>query len=147
MFGQRASELLARAPIHDYGCALLCCAALAWDTGDPHRQLTPADVIAAYDQCNADGSLTDRDGRPGGCFIQRWQRVIEALGGSAIYLGHRSALAPLAAGERAIELWTLDRPRGAWRHFVYGSYDPWPRSITRRDGRLSSLRVFQVSPQ
>ncbi len=145
MIGQRATALSARAPIASDGCYFLCIAALAWETGDPTRQLGAAELIAAYDDLNRAGAMrrSASDSRDG-CYITNPQAVLDRLGGRAQFLGIRSPY-QLAFDERAIELWQLARePRGLWTHFTLGSYDPWPRSVTRRDGELASLRVWRL---
>lgn len=135
MIGQRAAALRARPHIHDDGCYLLCLVHLAWELGPPERSITPADVIEIYDRSVAAGAM-DRD-----CYVRHPDQILEIAGVPGVeYIGHAAPRA-LAGGECSIELWVL--PTRRWEHFTHGIYDPWVRSITRRDGHLQSLRIFR----
>ena len=139
MIGQRATELTAhRRWVHDYGCYFMSIPAMCFEYVDPTTAITPARLIAYYDETTRTGAMGEQ------CYIQEPQEMSMFWTDKLLFLGHRPPDYDLADDERAIEKWQLARPNGGvWVHFTYGSYDPWPRSITRAEGELVGLRVWR----
>ena len=138
MIGQRADALRVRPAIHDEGCYFLCLVYLGWQFGDdPGRIITADAVIGWYDEAVGDGAM-EAD-----CYVNRPQAIVDMVGGRLRWV-ELCDPRPLAPDEHSVELWEL--PSRGWEHFVTGEYDPWIRSLTRRHGRIKSLRVFEEFP-
>jgi hypothetical protein len=141
VIGQRAEALESRPEIHPYGCYLMSLVVLAWEHGPSERSIEPRTIIALYDRAVTTNAMDSN------CYIKDPQAIVDRISPGALrFVGKRDADADLLENERGIELWRLERkkPKEWWYHFVYGSYDPWVRSITRATGELDSLRVFRV---
>lgn len=140
MIGQRASELSDRKTIYNSGCYFMSLLYMAWQEGPFTRILTPKKIIGAYDW------LLNIKAMDHECYIKDPQAVVDYISpGRFMFLGKRVGGSSIGEDERAIELWTLKREGGQWRHFVYGTYDPWIRSQTRLRGNLDSYRVFRLT--
>ncbi len=137
MIGQRAPELEVRPAIGPYGCYFMCLAWLAWRMDGATQ--TPERIIRAYDRLVADRAMSEL------CFVWKPAEVLRALGGSGRFLGKMGA--DWVPEGPTVELWVAPRAGGGtWRHFVGRAgpevWDPWPGSVTRRDGWLDSYRAF-----
>ena len=149
MMGQRAKALEARPQIGPWGCYFLVYAVIGWAYGKPTAIMDPKKIIDAYDALNETKMM--RRGptqHTDGCYIANANGVLRQFGINASMVRKMPANHMLMPGEVGVEYWTMPRsekgPGSIWGHFLWGNYDPWPRSKTRAEGHLDSLRVFKV---
>ena len=143
MIGQRSTSLAERKEIYNYGCYFLSLTMMAWEHGQVGSTIAPDRIITGYDALVRLGAMR-KD-----CYVESAQAIVDYWGGYLKFLGKFAADYELADDEVAVELWKLKRPapKEWWYHFVYGTYDPWQKSKTRKFGELDSYRVFkQLNP-
>jgi len=158
MISQRADGLHER--YEPDGCYVCSIAMMAYEARDPSEPITLRVMANAFVALNESRALSYRykDWSKRGLFVMDAEKVAQYFAPGITYIesmnvgtnDHTSKslheiLSVLHRSHRAVEKWRVEREGGgAWVHFTYGNYDPWPGSITRRDGELVGLRIFRL---
>ena len=140
MIGQRSELLKYRADIHPYGCYMMSLIMLAWEFMDASESITSEEIIDFYDWAR------EHDYMGKHCYIKNPQAMVDYFCPDRLeFKGKEDGGYPVKKDQRAIQLWILNRSKGGIsKHFCYGSFDPWPRSQTKRFGSIDSIRLFEV---
>jgi hypothetical protein len=147
MIGQRAEVLKSRADIYPYGCYMMSLIMLAWEFMDGSEIITPEQIIEFHDWARYDGDCMEKH-----CYITNPQIMVDYWCPDRLQFKGKESYDYLVTEDyRAIQLWTLKRENGGvWKHFCYGNnariggYDPWVRSLTKSQGSVDSIRLFEV---
>jgi hypothetical protein len=143
MISQQTATLQRRQWIKPYGCYLMSIVEMSYEFRSPADPISSQVIVDLYDHSISLNWMSEK------CYVTNPVRIANEIATISTCLGvtKRFPGYELQKDERAVEKWVLDRPEtsGQHIHFIYGNYDPWPRSITRRDGNLDSLRVFKFS--
>ena len=139
MIGQRSELLKYRADIHPYGCYMMSLVMLSWEFMDSSESITSEQIIEFHDWAREHGAMEKH------CYIKNPQMMVDYWCPDRLkFIGKEDGNYP-KPNERAIQLWVYQREGGGiWKHFCYGSYDPWPRSKTKQYGSIDSVRLFEV---
>ena len=152
MFGQRLGGF--PYTVQKEGCALLSLCYLAWDMGGlPDSAIAgwlPSEVMTAFEEMRRTGMVAED------CTIEDWDRCMKYLSHGRIeYYGYKS----VSEGQEERVVWV----EGGYgviacyqvpthpTHFVVADnymigavkYDPWPASVSVREGEILSYRVFR----
>ena len=136
MILQTDPRLKKREYIHPMGCYFMCLCFVANKFSGTEIDINR--IIFLYD------SLIDAGAMDKKCYIHDPKKCLRIMGLKISKVRKELMSYVVRDKEFAIELWTLYRQetQGTWSHFVYGSYDPWGLSQSRRFGKLDSLRVL-----
>lgn len=139
MIGQRAEILKSRPSIHDYGCYMMSIIRMAWEYCPPNEIITTEAILEFHDWALNNNAMGPE------CYVIDPQRMVDYWVPDRLkFLGKEAADYEVRLDQTAIQLWTYDRPEGGvWKHFCWGNFDPWLRSITKAKGKVDSIRLFE----
>ena len=140
MIGQRSECLSYRADIHPYGCYMMSLIMLSWEFMDSSESIDYEQIIEFHDWAREGGAMDKH------CYIKNPQMMVDYWCPDRLqFKGKEPADYLVTENYRAIQLWVLNRKNGGvWKHFCYNSYDPWVRSLTKSQGSVDSIRLFEV---